>query len=303
MWQADIKHCGHLKADKPGGEPKPLFFVGFIDDATRYIIHGEFYHESDQSIVEDCLRKAILKEGLPRRIYTDNGKQLRNKWMERACAILAIRIIYTAPYSPESKGKIERFNRTLDAFLAEAVLKRPSELFEINGLFNVWLAECYHNKEHAGIENTPDMAYKSSKTPLRFLPADTVAKAFLHLERRKVDKSGCISFQGKKYEAGVAYVGRTVDIVYDPADISTLILEDNDMGTSLRIHELTIGVRTGPRPKLPEHMSEIVPETSRLLDEKQKRYDKHRLSAVRAISYAQINKPDNMSEGSVGGHV
>jgi hypothetical protein len=151
------------------------------------------------------------------------------------------------------------------------------------------MAECYHNKEHAGIDKAPEMAYISSKTPLRFLPVDTVAKAFLRLEQRKVDKSGCISFKGKKYEVGLVYIGRTIDIVYDQADISTLTVEDNNLGTSFRINELVIGTHSGPRPKLPEHMTEIKPTTSRFLDEKQKRYDKHRLSATRAISYAQIN--------------
>ncbi|MDR1665222.1 MAG: DDE-type integrase/transposase/recombinase [Clostridiales bacterium] len=299
MWQADIKHCGFIKS-------KELYFVGFIDDATRYIIHGEFYHDFDQSIVEDSLRKAILKHGIPKRLYFDNGKQFRNKWMERACAVLDIKLIFTAPYSPEAKGKIERFNRTLDSFLAESDLKRPQDLSEINILFNVWLAECYHNKEHSGINTSPETAYTSSKSPLRFLPADTVARAFLRLEQRKVDKSGCISFQAKKYEVGVIYIGRTVDIVYDPADTSILTVEDNHFNTSFRIKELIIGTHTGPRPKLPEHMIDIKPETSRLLDEKQKRYEKHRLSAQRAISYAQINKEDKSksdgSESSIPAH-
>jgi hypothetical protein len=37
-------------------------------------------------------------------------------------------------------------------------------------------------------------------------------------------------------------------------------------------------------------MTPTKPETSRLLDEKQKRYDNRQLSAKRAISYAEINK-------------
>ena len=287
MWQADIKHTGYIKIN---GKAQELFFVGFIDDATRYIVHGEFYTDRDQTVVEDCLRKAILKEGLPQRLFFDNGKEFRNKWMERACAILGIKLIFTAPYSPESKGKIERFNRTVDAFLDEAVLKQIQSLSEFNDLFNVWLAECYHSKEHSGINAAPETAYKSSKTPLRFLPADTIAKAFLRLEKRKVDKSGCISFGGKKYEVGVVYIGRIVDVVYDPADISVLTVEDNHFNTSFRIKELIIGEHTGPRPRLPEHMTQTSPSTSRLLDEKQKRYDKRQFSTQRAISYAQINK-------------
>jgi len=298
MWQADIKHSGYIKIN---GKPKEIFFVGFIDDATRYIVHGEFYDSFDQSIVEDCLRKAILKEGLPARLFFDNGKQFRNKWMQRACAILGIKLIFTAPYSPEAKGKIERFNRTIDSFLDEADLKRVQSLSEFNDLFRVWLAECYHNKEHSGINATPETAYKSSKAPLRFLPADTVAKAFLRLEQRKVDKSGCISFGGRKYEVGVIYIGRTVDIVYDPADTSVLTVEDNHFNTSFRIKELIIGEHTGPRPKLPDYLTPTQPSTSRLLDEKQKRYDNRRLSVNRAISYAQINKTEDTTGG--GDHV
>jgi len=287
MWQADVKHGPYLKIN---GKQTQVYFVGFIDDATRYIIHGEFYADLGKDIVEDSLRKAILKEGLPQRLYFDNGPQFRNKWMERACALLGIKLIFAAPYSPEAKGKIERFNRTIDSFLDEAVLKHPESLSELNGLLNVWLAECYHNREHSAINATPENAYRSSKVPLRFLPAETIAKAFLHSEKRKVDKSGCISFMGKKYEAGVLYIGRTVDVVYDPADISVLTVEDSHFNTSFQIKELVIGAHTGPRPKLPGFMTLSEPETSRLLDEKQKRYDKRQLSAKRAISYTQINK-------------
>jgi len=132
--------------------------------------------------------------------------------------------------------------------------------------------------------------YPLSQTPLRFLPAETVALAFLRSEKRKVDKSGCISFGGKKYEVGVIYIGRTVEVVYDPADKSQLTVEDKHFNTSFRVRELVIGAHTGPRPKLPDFMTPATPETSRLLDEKQKRYDKRQLSAKRAISYAQINK-------------
>lgn len=289
MWQADIKFGPFLKLK---GQRKQIYFVGFIDDATRYIIHGEFYDTLDQTIVEDCLRKAILKEGLPQRLFFDNGKQFRNKFMQRACAILNIKLIYTAPYSPESKGKIERFNRTLDSFLAEAALKDPKSLAEFNELFNIWLSGCYHNREHEGIGETPEKAYQSSKTPLRFLPAETVANAFLYSETRKVDKSGCISFGGKKYEVGVAYVGRRVEVVYDSADTSVVTVEDKYWGTSFRVKELVISEHSGPRPKLPESMMPTKPPTSRLLDEKRKRYDNQQLSVRRAISYAQINKDE-----------
>jgi len=292
MWQSDIKFS-YLKV---GGKRTQVYFVAFIDDATRYIVHGEFYDTLDQGIVEDCLRKAILKEGVPRRLLFDNGKQFRTKWMERACALLDVKLIFTAPYSPESKGKIERFNRTLDSFLAEASLESFPGLWAINNLLDVWLAECYHNKEHSGLGTSPEIAYKSSRTPLRFPPEETVARAFLRVERRKVDKSGCISFGGKKYEVGVIYIGRTVDVVYDLADTTVLTVEDKHFGTSFQIKEIVIGAHTGPRPKLPQSMQPAKPDGSRLLLEKQKSYDNRQLSAKRAISYAQLNKAEGGGE-------
>ena len=287
LWQADIKFANYIKV---GAKRQQVYFVAFIDDATRYIVHGEFYSALDQSIVEDCLRKAILKEGVPRRLLFDNGKQFRTKWMERACAILDIKLIFAAPYSPETKGKIERFNRTMDSFLTEAALAKPAGLSEINGLFNVWLSECYHSKEHASLGVSPGEAYKASRAPLRFPDEDAVIKAFLRVEKRKVDKSGCISFSGRKYEVGVIYIGRTVDIVYDLADTSILTVEDSHFGTAFQIRELVISEHTGPRPKLPESLTEQPPLSSRLLDGKRKQYENRQLSAKRAISYAQINK-------------
>jgi len=294
LWQSDIKFGPHIKID---GVLKQIYFVGFIDDATRYIVHGEFYDTFDQSIVEDCFRKAILKEGLPQRVLFDNGKQFKNVVMERACAVLGVKLIFAAPYSPETKGKIERFNRTLGSFIKEAELKRAESLSEFNKFFNVWLAECYHSKVHEGTGVTPEEAYKSSKEPLRFPDSAMLADAFLHIEKRKVDKSGCISFGGKKYEAGVTLIGRTVDVVYDAADTSVITVEDKSMGVSFRAKELTIGAHTGPRPKLPDSMALAQPGTSRLLDEKEKRYQKRQLSAKRAISYAQINSGQREAGG------
>jgi transposase InsO family protein len=284
MWHSDIKYGPFLTIS---GARKQIYLVSFLDDATRYVVHGEFYDSLDQTVVEDCLRQAVLNEGLPRRVYFDNGAQYRTKWMERACAILGIKLLYAKPYSPESTGKIERFNRTVDSFLDEVSLKQCKTLDAFNQYFKVWLQECYHTHKHEGLKGTsPEVAYKSARSPLRFVSPETVALAFQRVERRKVDKSGCIQFSGKRYEVGVAYVGQMVDVAYDPSDIQTLTVEC--AGTSLRIHELRIGDHTGPRPKLPKSMLPALPNTSRLLDEKGKRYAARQAVVRRAIRYSGL---------------
>jgi transposase InsO family protein len=289
LWHSDIKYGPLLTID---GEKKQVYLVSFLDDATRYVVHGEFYASLDQSIVEDCFRKAILKEGLPRRVYFDQGKQYRNKWMERACAILGIKLLFAKPYSPESTGKIERFNRTVDSFLGEVNLKRCKTLEDFNRYFRVWVQECYHTRKHKGLDGvSPEVAYKTSKSPLQFVPPETVASAFLHVEQRKVDKSGCISFGGKRYEVGILLIGRTVDVVYDANDTQTLTVEY--AGASLRVTELRIGEYTGPRPKMPKSMLPALPDTSRLLDEKEKRYAARHETVRRAIRYSGLEGGDS----------
>jgi putative transposase len=106
LWQSDIKFGPYLPIG-PNGTNKQVYLVLFIDDATRFVLHGEWYATMDQSIVEDCFRKAISKYGIPEATYFDNGKQYRTKWMGRTCSKLGIRLLFAKPYSPESKGYVK----------------------------------------------------------------------------------------------------------------------------------------------------------------------------------------------------
>lgn len=103
LWQSDIKYGPFLPIG-PNGTLKQVYLVLFIDDATRYVLHGEFYPTLDQAIVEDCFRKSIQQNALPEAAYFDNGKQYRTRWMGRTCSKLGIRLLFAKPYSPESKG-------------------------------------------------------------------------------------------------------------------------------------------------------------------------------------------------------
>lgn len=285
LWHSDIKFGPYITA---AGVKKQIYLVSFMDDATRYVVHAEFYDNLEKIIVEDCFRKAVIKEGLPRRVYFDNGKQYRTRWMERACAKLSIKLLFAKPYSPESTGKIERFNRTVDSFLAEAALKKLKSLDGYNHYLKIWLQECYHTKKHGSLMDTPENAYKTSKTPLRFVPADEIATAFLHCESRKVDKTGCISFGKRLYEVGLPLIGQIVDVVFDPADLETLTVEHSPTGYTRQVAELKTGPYAGKRPKLPGAMLPKPPETSRLLDGKERLYQQEQDAVRRAIRYTDF---------------
>jgi putative transposase len=193
--------------------------------------------------------------------------------MERACAKLDIRLLFAKPYAAESKGKIERFNRTIDNFLTEIRVEKPESLTELNRKFWVWLDECYLHRPHSSLEDnmSPIVAYNNDKEPLRFLDTEQIAEAFLRIEERKVDKSGCISFNGEKYEIenGLLLIGRKVNVIYERSDTEHLWIEhENFPRTTAK--PLVIGERAGQRPPLPQTIEKQTVSKSRLLDAAEK---------------------------------
>lgn len=283
LWQSDIKYGIYING-------QPTYMVCFLDDCTRNIMHSEFYTTLDQSIVQDCFRKALAKFGAPDCVYFDNGKQFRTHWMKRACGKLGIRLLYAKPYHPEGKGKQERYNQTVDAFLREATIEKPKSIEKLNRLYNVWMDECYLNVPHSSLNGkTPHESYQLDAHELRFLSADTIADAFLSCEQRKVDKSGCISFNGIKYEVenALSLIHRTVDVVYDPADTSVLTIECEGF-PSCNAKPLVILAHSAVKPKLPQHFEKKEPSSSRLLTATKMKNAEREKIRYTAISFADM---------------
>jgi putative transposase len=221
LWQSDLK-LGPFITDGKGGK-KRTYLASFIDDATRVVCHSEFYDSQRFPILEDCLRKAILKFGKPDAVYVDNGSQYISKWFRIACAKLGIRYMNAKPYSPQSKGKIERFNGTVNEFIQEIYLEKPENISVLNRKYHAWLDEGYHNLPHAGLGgDTPMHAYQKDFKKVRFATPEECYDAFLWEATRKVDNTGCFSLSSIEFEAGVQLIGKKVDVRYDPFDLSVV---------------------------------------------------------------------------------
>ena len=286
LWQGDIKYGPVLRIN---GLTTPTYLSCLIDDATRMILHGEFYSSMTEAIVEDTLRKAIAKYGAPKRLYFDNGSQYRTHWMKRACTLLGIKLLFARPRNPQGKGKQERFNETVDQFIAECSLEGISTLKDLNEKFQAWLSLCYTKANHSAIGTAPEIAYKSDSMPLRFIEQDLMARAFLHCETRKADKSGCISFGGKRYDLSVKYAGRVVDVVYDPANAEMLTIEaEGEMPFVVR--QIQVGEHVRPRPEQPQ--PDVKVDHSRLLSAVTQKYKANTVERRRAISYSSEIEKD-----------
>lgn len=217
LWQSDLKYGPYIPA--ANGSKKRTYMMAIIDDATRLVCHGEFYDNQRLPILEDCFRKAVLKNGKPDAVYVDNGKIFVSRWFRIACARLGIRHLSTKAYSPESKGKIERFNGTAEEFIQEIALEKPKTLEELNRKFRIWLDEGYNNSPHSSLNgDTPAHAYAANPRKVRFATPQECRDAFLWEDTRKVDSTGCFKLNGLEYEAGIEYIGKKVDVRYAPFD-------------------------------------------------------------------------------------
>lgn len=264
LLQGDIKYGPYLPIGKDG-KKKQVYLSAFIDDATRYIVSAKFYDNQRTEVIEDTLRTAIMTYGKPTKIFVDNGQQYRSEWLKKACNRLGIRLSFAKPYSPASKGKIEYFNKRIDGFLAEVALDQPKTLEELNKTLDLWINEYYHKNPHTGLDGlSPGVAFRSDKRALKFASADEITAAFLHTETRQVDKIGCISLNGEKYEVGIQLIGRKVEVFFDPSWTDAVEIHHKDF-QPFQAKRLIIGENCGITTSLPEAMTPLTANGSRLL--------------------------------------
>lgn len=291
LLQADIKYGPKL----PIGKNKKMvqtYLSALIDDHSRYLPASGFYDNQEATIVEDTVKKAILRFGKFDVLYTDNGGQYISKHLRTTCAKLGIRVLRTKPYVAKSKGKIEKLNKFVDAFLAEFKASKGTTLEELNASWDTWLNSYYHKKVHEGLLTegvSPEMEWNRDSRRLTFLDTNLVAEAFLHYETRRVDKSGCISFKGCKYEVGLALIGATVEIAYDPMAYETITVTHGTI-PPIMAKPIVIGEFCDKAPKLPEHMLPIEPKSSRFLDALKKVDADRREKFNSAISFSSYKK-------------
>ena len=300
--QGDIKYGPKLPIGK-NGKKVQTYLSSAIDDHSRHILHSCFYDCQEEWIVEDTFRKVILKAGKFDGCYFDNGSQYVAKQLKLSLAKLGIAIKHAPVRSGKSKGVIERFHQEVDRFLREVKLKNPKTLEELNRYWLIYLDEDYEKSPHSGIAEyykslgvkipeagiTPMQEFNRDTRPLTFIDASVVGEAFLHHEKRRVDKGACISFDGQKYETKQELIGFDVEISYDPAKRTELTVSYPGI-EPFPAKPLVIKSFCGKAAELPVSMQEKKPETSRLLDGLEKKHDEQVKMLSSAISFASFAK-------------
>jgi transposase InsO family protein len=228
-WQSDTSHGPVITVD---GKKKQTYLITFIDDASRLILHGEFFFNDNAVNMQTVFKKAISKYGVPKRIFVDNGGTYKNDQLRLICASLGTQLIHTKAYSPESKGKIERSFRTIkDNWLNGADWNTFTDLEDLNTQLNIYLNENYSNVIHSSIEQTPRNRFLKDSDKIKYIPKEKLDDHFLHRVARTVNNDATIQLHSRFFEVPQKYIGRHINIRYSPInlDVAYVFNENNVM--------------------------------------------------------------------------
>lgn len=221
MWQGDFSAGLWLPDPSVPGKARRSHLHVFLDDHSRYIPHGEFYFRENLPCLEDCFRKAVLKGGVPSRVYWDQGAVYKARQIRLLAARLGTQVIFATPYSPEGKGKVERFFGVLKSrFYPEAAKSGLTTLLDLNQFFWAWLESCYYDRVHEETRETPRARWEAAAGKVRFISPEKIPEMFLWEDERPVDKTGTFSLGGNRYPVPEEMVGKTIRVLYDPFELS-----------------------------------------------------------------------------------
>ena len=180
-----------------------------LDDFSRFVPSMVYYPEARLSNGILTLNAAVREYGIPEAIYVDNGSQFKSRGerlnnFELFCQAYGIKVIYSSPYRPQGKGKIERFYDTVEKqFIAEVkqkILECPGySLTELNQDLASYLRDQYHSRAHGGTHEKPMDRF--GQGTLRFPDPPLDIQQFLErTETRVVNKYREVSYQGYKIQ-------------------------------------------------------------------------------------------------------
>lgn len=217
LWQMDV--MGGVLLDD-GSELKVLTGV---DDHSRFCVAAGLMPRAISRAVCEILLASLRTHGVPDEILTDNGKVFTSRFgphggevmFDRICRENGIGHRLTAPRSPTTTGKIERFHQSLrKEFLAD---RRFGSLKAAQKALDEWVADYNNERPHQALE----MATPASR--FRSIPRDRDAQAVVDSEDdspgqwilRRVASNGIISVDNQVIGVGNANKGVLVDVFVD----------------------------------------------------------------------------------------
>jgi len=297
LWTGDALHGPHVGS----GAGRKTYLFAFVDDHSRAVVGHRWGYAEDTVRLAAALRPALACRGVPERVYVDNGSAFVDAWLLRACAKLGVKLTHSTPGRPQGRGKIERFFRTVrDQFLVE-VTGNPdepgrhlvSDLLELNRLFTAWVETVYHAHTHSETGEAPLTRWQTGG-PFPLPTPAALAEAFLWEERRMVTKTATVSLHANTYQVDPALVGRRVELVFDPFDLTQLEVRHQGKPMGLAIpHRIGRHAHPKARPETPP----APPPTPTGIDYARLIDAQHQAQLAQGVNYTALTSTALTSDG------
>lgn len=246
LWQMDFKGRFWL------GNDKHCHPLTIIDDHSRFVPCLKACADQKRPTVQGHLKTTFERYGLPEAMFVDNGVPWSDSsgkhWTRLRVWLLklGVELIYSRPYHPQSRGKNERFHRTLcDEVLA---FRKFHSFAQAQRAFDAWRDIYNFQRPHEAIDlAVPADRYRPSPRPF---PAKlpNVEYSSREIVRTVPNSKDYISFKGKMWKVPEAFRGERVAI--RPRG------HDGNYGVFFASHQIaTINLT---KPKTVGHVSEQV---------------------------------------------
>jgi transposase InsO family protein len=219
LWQMDVMGGVRLT------DGTDLKVITGIDDHSRFCVSAKLVPRATARPVCEALAQALRRYGVPDQILTDNGKVFTGRFgpgkgevlFDRICRENGIRHLLTAPRSPTTTGKVERFHKTVRLeFLKSRVFV---SIAEAQHELDEWVERYNTRRPHQGIGMAspldrfvlavPELVedHPAPPEPAPDLPPGRTVT-------RVVSRNGRISLATFPYHVGAWLAGQTVEVVF-----------------------------------------------------------------------------------------
>jgi transposase InsO family protein len=203
LWQMDFK--GHM----PIGDGSSCHPLTMVDDHSRFALCLAACADEQGRTVKTHLESTFRRYGLPEAMYVDNGGPwgftIAEPWTWLGVWLLklGVAVIHSRPYHPQSRGKNERFHRTLKAEVF--AFKRFRDLADVQRALDRWRAIYNLDRPHEALgQDVPASRYRPSP---RAMPdrLPTIDYDEQEIVRAVSTTKAYVSFKGRLWKVPQAF--------------------------------------------------------------------------------------------------
>jgi transposase InsO family protein len=237
-WQSDFIHW-----QLAGGQETEI--LTWIDDHSRYALSITAHNRVTGPIVLETFRAACARHGTPAATLTDNGMVFTTRLsggkggrngLEHELRRLGITQKNGRPNHPQTQGKVERFQLTLEQWLSKQ--EPAATLAGLQAQLDTFTAIYNEKRPHRSLPHraTPATAYQARP---KAAPGDRTADTHNRVRRDRIDHSGVVTLRhaGRLHHIGIGRTHARTHILLLVQDLHIRVI---NAATGELLRELTL---------------------------------------------------------------